>query len=91
MPTIESSEKRQRQEKKRRERNQRRKSRARTATKRFEEALEEGNLEEARELLRTAESEWDRAVSKDVFPENRASRRVAKMKRQLAEAEADDE
>ena len=90
MPTSDSAEKRVRQSEKRRERNKKRKSRIRTTRRRFEQALEEGDLEEARERLRDAEAAWDRAASRGVVPQNRASRKVGRMKRALSKAEQDE-
>lgn len=76
-----------RQNEKRRKRNKKRKSEIRTAIRRFEEALEEGDVEEARERLRIAESKWDRAASKGVVPKNRASRKISRLKRRFASFE----
>jgi small subunit ribosomal protein S20 len=90
MPTIDSAEKRMRQDEKKRERNKTRKSRVRTAARRFEEALEEGDLEEAEERLRAAESEYDRAVTKGVVPQNRASRKIGRLKKRLHEAKQEE-
>lgn len=86
MPTIDSAEKRMRQSEKRREHNKTIKSRMRTAVRNFEQALEEGDLEDAEELLRTAESQLDRAATKGVIPKNRASRKVGRLKKRYHEA-----
>ncbi len=90
MPTIDSAEKRMRQDEKKRERNKTRKSRVRTAARRFEKALEEGDLEEAEERLRIAESEYDRAVTKGVVPQNRASRKIGRLKKRFHEAKQEE-
>ncbi len=83
MPTTDSAEKRVRQNEKRRETNKERKSRLTTAERRFEEALEEGDLERAEECLRTVESEFDRAASKGVIPQSRASRKISRLSKRL--------
>ncbi len=90
MPIHDSAKKRVRQDKKRRARNKTRKSRVRTAVRHFEEALEEGDLDEADELLREAESEYDAAASKGVVPKERASRKIGRMKQRLHEAKQDE-
>lgn len=91
MPTIESAEKRMRQNEKRRERNQRQKSEIRSARRRFLAAIEEGDLEAARERLGIAESKWDSAASKGLVPTNRARRKISRMKKKLAELEQQSE
>lgn len=90
MPTIDSAEKRMRQDEKKRERNKTRKSRVRTAARRFKKALEEGDLEEAEERLRVAESEYDSAVTKGVVPQNRASRKIGRLKKRFHEAKQEE-
>ena len=87
MPTIDSAKKRMRQSEKRRKRNQKRKSRMRTAVRKFEEALEDEDLEAARSLIGTAESELDRAATKGVIPKSRASRKVSRLKKALSKLE----
>ena len=89
MPIHDSAKKRMRQDAKKRERNQERRSRIRTAARQFEQAIEEGDLEAARELLGKAESEWDRAASKGVVPKRRASRKIGRLKKMLSKAEQD--
>ena len=87
MPTSESAKKRARQNKKRRKRNKNTKSHVRTTLRRFEEAIEQEDVDLAKERLRKAESAWDRAASKGVVPKKRASRRVGRMKRELSKLE----
>jgi small subunit ribosomal protein S20 len=87
MPTIDSSEKRMRQNEKRRDRNKHHRSKMRTAVSKLEDAIEEGDAEAAREHLPSAESALDRAVSKGVLPKNRASRKVSRLKKRVHELE----
>ncbi|MFB6372352.1 MAG: 30S ribosomal protein S20 [Bradymonadaceae bacterium] len=87
MPTIDSAEKRMRQNEKKRKRNKTRKARIRTLARRFEDAIEEGNLEEARNLIGETESAWDRAASKGVIPKSRASRKIGRLKKMLSKLE----
>lgn len=91
MPTIDSAEKRMRQNEKRREQNKQKKSEIRTARRRFLKAVEEGDLEAARERLGTAESKWDSAASKGLVPENRARRKISRMKKKLSELEQESD
>jgi small subunit ribosomal protein S20 len=91
VPTTDSAEKRIRQNEKRRERNQNRKSRLTTAERRFEEALEADNLDEAEAYLRDVESEYDRAASKGVVPQKRASRKISRLSKRLAARRSDEE
>ena len=83
MPTIQSSEKRARQEEKREKRNKKVRSRLTTAVRRFNDALEEEDYERADELIRVVESEYDRAASKGTIPKSRASRKVGRLKKRL--------
>lgn len=83
MPTIQSSEKRARQEEKREKRNKEVRSRLTTAVRRFNNALEEEDYDEADELVSVVESEYDRAASKGVIPQNRASRKIGRLKKRL--------
>ncbi|MFB6263348.1 MAG: 30S ribosomal protein S20 [Bradymonadaceae bacterium] len=71
MPKRTDVEKRQRQNEKARDRSKRVKSRLTTFTRQFEDALESGDLERARDRLREVESEWDSAASKGIVPQNR--------------------
>ena len=86
MAIHESAKKRIRQNEKRRKGNKRHRSRARTAVGKFEDAVEEGNLDEAEELLKDAESALDKAVSKGVIPKNRASRKTSRLTKALNRA-----
>lgn len=90
MPTIESAKKRKRQSEKRRKHNKKQRSKMRTAVKTFEEAIHDVeasdvDLDEVQELLRNAESQLDRAVSKGVIPKSRASRKVGRLKKRFHE------
>jgi len=76
-----------RQNEKRRKQNKQKKSEIRTARRRFLDAVEEGDLDEARERLGIAESKWDSAASKGLVPENRARRKISRMKKKLAKLE----
>lgn len=79
MANIASARKRIRQTAKRTARNTARKSRMRTFIKKVELAITSGNQEEAREALRLAQPEIQRAASKGVVHSNQASRKIARL------------
>lgn len=88
MPTHESAEKRMRQNAKRRMRNKNVRSRLTTYTRQFEEKLEAGDFDAAAEAMREVESVYDRAVSKGVIPQKRASRKISRLKKRLNAAQS---
>ncbi|EGY79575.1 30S ribosomal protein S20 [Peptoniphilus indolicus ATCC 29427] len=47
--------------------------------KKFESAINSGKVEEARELLKLTDKKLKRAVSKNVFHKNNASRKISKL------------
>jgi small subunit ribosomal protein S20 len=59
--------------------NKTRRSRMRTFVKKVELAIEAGNQAEARDALRSAESEVMTAVSKGVIHKNTGSRKVSRL------------
>lgn len=82
-----SSQKRDRQNKKRRERNRIFRGRARTMEKKALQALEEGNLEEAKELTSGAVKALDKAAAKGVIHDNNAARRKSRIMKRLSALE----
>jgi small subunit ribosomal protein S20 len=82
-----SSEKRERQNVKRRARNRSYKSRARTLIKKANTAMEEHELEEAREATRAAVKALDKAAAKGVIHQNNASRRKSRLMKKLSALE----
>ena len=83
MANSKSAIKRARQNEKRRAQHRVVRSKLRTMLNRFEEAVEEGNREEAEVAFRQAEGELMRAATKGVIPRERASRRTGRMARRL--------
>lgn len=83
MPNTRSAEKRVRVIAKRTLRNRMIRSRMKTAIRRYQTALAEGNLEAAAELYRKAASQIDRAAAKGVIHPNQASRRKARLAARL--------
>ncbi|AAZ54865.1 30S ribosomal protein S20 [Thermobifida fusca] len=91
MANIKSQKKRIRQNEKARLRNKAVKSSLKTAIRKFREAAEAGNVEEAIILQRAAARQLDKAVSKGVIHKNQAANRksaIAKRLHQLQQSQA---
>jgi small subunit ribosomal protein S20 len=72
---IKSQIKRNKQNEKARQRNKAVKSELKTSVRKFREAADAGNLEEATAAMRAASAKLDRAVSKGVIHKNQAANR----------------
>jgi len=83
MPHRASAKKRLRQNEKRRLRNRAVKSRLRTETRKFERALERGDVEEARAQLNLITKLLHRAGARGILHPNTASRRQSKLQQRL--------
>ncbi len=81
MPVTRSAEKRMRQTIKRTARNRHAKSVVKTAIRRFEEALQNGDRELAWGNLRKAVRQIDQAVAKGVLHKNNAARKKSRLTR----------
>lgn len=79
MANVKAAKKAIRQTKVRTERNRARKSRVKTFLKKVEVAIAAGKKGPANEALRTAESEYMRAVSKGVLRKETASRTISRL------------
>ena len=66
--------------------NKSKKSEIRTYIKKFNVALEENNLDNAGELLRTIDKKLKKAATKSVVHKNAASRQVSKLSKKLHQA-----
>ncbi|QOS57500.1 30S ribosomal protein S20 [Thermobifida fusca] len=91
MANIKSQKKRIRQNEKARLRNKAVKSSLKTAIRKFREAAEAGNVEEAIILQRAAARQLDKAVSKGVIHKNQAANRksaIAKRLHRLQQSQA---
>ena len=84
---LKSSVKRERQNEKRRMRNRSYKSKTRTMIKKAFLAIEEGNLEGAKEATFEAVKALDKAAAKGVIHKNNASRRKSRLMNRLATLE----
>jgi small subunit ribosomal protein S20 len=84
---IKSQIKRIRQNDKAHQRNKAVKSALKTHIRKFREAAETGNVEEATSALRVATRQLDKAVSKGVIHKNQAANRKSAIAQRLAELE----
>ena len=83
-----SAKKRIRQNEKRNARNRWRKERVKTAVRSFDDAIEEGNLDEAQTLLNKAASVIDKVASTPAMHKNTAARRRSRLAKRLNAAKA---
>lgn len=83
LANIKSAEKRIKTIKKRTELNKSRKSEIKSYIKKFDLALENGNIEEARELLKVIDKKLKRAACKNVIHKNNASRKISNLTKKL--------
>ncbi|NIO17325.1 MAG: 30S ribosomal protein S20 [Deltaproteobacteria bacterium] len=79
MANIKSAVKRHKQSLRRRSRNRVRKSRVKTTVKAIKLALQENNLEKAKELLPLAMKEIHRAASKGAIHRKNSARKIARL------------
>jgi small subunit ribosomal protein S20 len=84
---LQSSKKRIRQNQKREQRNVSAKSAIKTAIKRVEEAVAQGDLESARARLSEAFSALDSASTRGIIKKNTASRRKARLAKTINSAQ----
>lgn len=85
LANIKSAKKRIKTIKKRTEINKRRKSEIKTYIKKFNLALENNNVEEAKELLKVIDKKLKRAACKNTIHKNNASRKLSKLTKKLNE------
>ena len=88
MATHKSAIKRIRQNEKRRLHNRTYRNRARTLVKQAREAIEGGDLEEARKATRVAVRDLDKLASRGVVHKRNAARRKSRLMIQLAKLES---
>ena len=88
MPNIKSAKKRVRIIEKKTLRNNMIKSGYKTAVRKFEEAVNAGNIDEAKFLLSNATKKIDQACSKGVIVKNTAARKKSNLSKKLNAAMA---
>ena len=86
MANLESAKKRNKQNERNHLRNRARKSRVKTETRRFLDALHQGDLTAAREQLRVVVKKLDQTAAKGTLHANTAARRKSRLTRKLNEA-----
>jgi small subunit ribosomal protein S20 len=84
MANIKSQIRRNRQNEARRGRNKSVRSYLKTKTKRFTDALDEGDTQSAREALEVASRELDKAAAKGVIHKNKAANKKARLAKRLS-------
>ena len=87
MANIKSAIKRNKQNEKRRLRNRFYAGRARTFVRKARTAIEDGEVEDARQATLEAISALDKAAEKGILHKNNASRRKSRLMKHLAELE----
>ena len=85
MANIKSQIKRNRQNEKAHQRNKAVKSALKTHVRKFREAADSGNVEEAAQALRVATRQLDKAVSKGIIHKNQAANRKSAIAQRLVE------
>ncbi len=90
MANIKSQIKRNKQNEKAHQRNKAAKSSLRTSVRKFREAADGGNLDEAGTALRVACRQLDKAASKGVIHKNQAANRKSAIAKRYAELEHAD-
>ena len=88
MPNHKSAEKRLRQNLKKRIRNRLVKSSCRTAGKKVNKAIEENDIERAREYFLIAEKKLASAATKGIYHKKNASRRISRLALKLNNIQA---
>ena len=88
MPNIKSAKKRVKVIEKKTLRNNMIKSAYKTAVKKFEQAVESGNVEEAKTLFSQATRKIDQACSKGVIVKNTAARKKSNLAKKLNAVQA---
>lgn len=66
--------------------NKSKKSEIKTYIRKFETALDEGKLDEAKELLKIVDRKLKRAAQKNIIHDNLASRKISKLTKKLNQA-----
>lgn len=83
MPNIKSAKKRAKQSEKRRVRNYARKSDVKTAVKKVLDAVEDKDVDQAKDLLRIAQAKLARAQGKGVLHRNATARKMSRLAKKV--------
>ena len=85
MPKIKSAKKRVLQSQKRRMINMHRKSTIKTAVRKVMDAVQQKDINQAKDALRSVESQLARAKGKGVFHANTAARKISRLAQKVAQ------
>ncbi len=88
MANLASAKKRNRQNERNRARNRIRKSVVRTETRKFLDAVHQGDLQEAQELLSRVTKKLDQTAAKGTLHRNTVARRKSRLAKRLSAAQA---
>jgi len=83
VPNLASAAKRVRQNERNRVRNRARKAELKTETRKLTDALHDGKLDQARELLTSVTKKLDQVASKGTLHRNTASRRKSRLAKRI--------
>lgn len=83
MPNLSSAAKRVRQNERNRTRNRARKAELKTETRKLVDALHDGKLDQARQMLKAVTKKLDQVASKGTLHRNTASRRKSRLAKRL--------
>lgn len=86
MANIKSAEKRILITEKKTALNKSKKTEIKTYIKKFEEAVDKGNLDDAKVLLSTIDKKLKRAAQKNIFHKNAVARKVSRLNKKLNKA-----
>ena len=86
MANLRSAKKRIRQNEVQRTRNRARKARVKTHVRKFNDAMQGGDMDQAREAYRTVSKLLDQTAAKGTIHRNAASRKKSRLARQLNKA-----
>ena len=86
MANIKSAEKRILITEKRTALNKSKKTEIKSYIKKFDEAVDKGNLEDARALLNTIDKKLKRAAQKNIYHKNAVARKVSRLNKKLNKA-----
>lgn len=90
LPIIESAKKRVRTSEKKKKINRRWKDKLKNTIKDYKAVIEEGNIDQAEEMLPDVYKVIDKSASRNIIHKNNAARKKSKMKRMLNELKNDE-
>lgn len=86
MANIQAAKKHIRTSAKRAENNKRRKTEIKSLTRKFNEAIDQGSIDEAQELVKLIDKKVKKAVHKNIMHRNAGSRKISTITKKLNQA-----